>query len=104
VLPFVALTMPERQHAYRKQTVVHAYAMELLSMTYVATAALFLPDSDFDVRHAWWRKFIQALGRRVRALAAARGRRRSGAVHDFVISVFDRGSIALCESAHAAKR
>ena len=53
-------------------------------MTSFAPAALFLPDTEFDLRHAWWRKFIQSLGRRLRALAAERRRRRiNGVIHNF---------------------
>ena len=64
--------------------VVHTHAMEILSMTSLATAALFLPDTELDLRHAWWRNFVQSLGRRLRALAAERRRRRiNSAIHNF---------------------
>ena len=69
-------------------------------------AAAFLPDAELDLRHAWWRRFIQSLGRRLRALAAERRRRRiNSLIHNFdpVTSVFHRASIGLCESAHATK-
>jgi hypothetical protein len=82
---------------------VHTHAMELLIMTFVATAALFLPDIEFDFRHAWWRKFIQSLGRRLRALAAVRRRRRIGSIHNLVKSLLHRAAIALCERAHVTK-
>jgi hypothetical protein len=53
-------------------------------MISVATAALFLPDTEFDLRSAWWRRLIQSLVRRLRALAGERRRRRiSGLVHNF---------------------
>jgi hypothetical protein len=53
-------------------------------MTSVATAALFLPDTEFDLRSAWWRRLIQSLGRRLRALAAERRRRRiDSLIHNF---------------------
>jgi hypothetical protein len=79
--------------------------MEALSMISFATAA-FLPNVELDLRHAWWRMFVLSLGRRVRALAAERRRRRiKSLIHNFdpVTSVFHRASIELCEYAHAAK-
>jgi hypothetical protein len=79
--------------------------MEALSMISFAMAA-FRPAAERNLQSAWWRRFVQSLGRRLRALAAERRRRRtSNTIHNFdpVTSVFHRASIGLCECAHAMK-
>jgi hypothetical protein len=50
----------------------------------VLVTAPFVPPRQIDSRSAGWRRFIQSLGRRLRALAAERRRRRiSSLIHNF---------------------